>query len=403
MPKQPPIETGHEDGSWFLEAVGARPRSPRPSETLAALERENALESDLRSAESVMGLPEQDTHDADNARSESEFISFHGDPGTSTSSFDPIPPPPVAPPGLFRDSGTDEPLDSEALTGTMFSPIDETDLSRPLRSGRRFRWPAVILVLMLIAIAAVAVWLVPQAMEQQALTVRQHNYDASLAIRTYIPTSQEALDSVTNPESDGDVGDAVPVISSLSSLGRDLSLAAVEPLPIAVPLLSLGSTQDLESLTQRSTLLAEDTAEIARRLGHGYVYRTSIPELLTPGDLPAEASGVDIDELTIQLASSLADDAGVVVDLPDDPAFAPTLALASSTLEQYTQWQVVYLEALSNADKDAVTDALSQFESLRQDLAQTNTEDLLTLRSELDVRLVSLASELDSHLVDLSR
>ena len=404
MPKPPPIETDHEDGSWFLEAVGAKPQSPRASESLAELERENTLESERPSTDSDITHDEQPAPEVEHVSQTSEFVSFQGDPGTSTSSFDPIPPPPVAPQGVFDVPEPPELPDSDPPTGTMFAPIDETSLSRPLRTKRRFRWPVVFLVLTLIAIAAVAVVWVPRALEQQALTVRQHNYDASLAVRTYIPTSQAALDSITNPASSDDaVNASVSVISSLSSLGSDLDAAASEPLPISIPLVTPDSTSDLESLTQRSTLLAGDTTEIARRLGHGYVYRTSIPELLTPGDLPTEASGSAIDELTIRLASSLADDAGVVADLPDDSAFAPTLALASSTLEQYTQWQRVYLDALTAANDPAITDALDQFDALRDDLARSNTEDLLTLRSELDNRLVSLASGLDSHLADLSR
>ncbi len=404
MPKPPPIDTEHEDGSWFLEAVGAKPQTPQGSESLAELERENTLESERSSTESGTTPDAPAAPEVERASRTSEFISFHGDPGTSTSSFDPIPPPPVAPQGVFDTPEVQQLPDPDPPTGTMFEPIDETSLSRPLRTKRRFRWPVVFLVLALIAIAAVAVVWVPRALEQQALTVRQHNYDASLAVRTYIPTSQTALDSITNPASSNDaVNASVSVISSLSSLGSDLEAAASEPLPVSIPLITPDSTSDLESLTQRSTLLAGDTTEIARRLGHGYVYRTSIPELLTPGALPSEASGSAIDELTIQLATSLADDAGVVADLPDDAAFAPTLALASSTHEQYTQWQGVYLDALTAANQPAITDALDQFDALRNDLARSNTEDLLTLRSELDNRLVSLASALDTHLTDLSR
>jgi len=394
MAKHRSLDDGFEDGSWFLEAVGAKPPPPRASETLAELERDNAVpEPPVAEFEqvsltggslAVRGTP-----------------SLDGDPGTSTSSFDPIPEVPPTPEGFIEP--TLGPL-ALALPASSEPEFGDPQLAPALRTKRRFRWPAIVFLIFLGALGATLVLWLPNVQEQQAFTVRQNNYDAAYSLRTHLPASQSALDSITNPNSsESEIADVMPIVSSLSNRGAALAEVASAPLPVTVPFLTPASMENLGTFTEQSTFLAADASEIARRLNRGYVYRTSMPKLLVTGALPSVASTNEIGALSVTLASSLADDAAVVADLPNDPAFATTLALVSSTLELYSQWRDEYLEALAAQDAEAASVLLAALEVLRSDLADTTRADLLSFRVEIDSRIVELASSLDNHLENLSR
>jgi len=394
MAKHRPLEAGFEDGSWFLEAVGAKPSPPRASESLAELGRDNAVPEP-----SVAEFEPASLTGGSAAAPRTTFLD--GDPGTSTSSFDPIPEAPPTPEGLF------EPVQGTATDTAQYRPADELDdtlLAPALQTKRRFRWPAIVFLIFLGSVGAAGFLWLPNVQEQQAFTVRQNNYDAAYSVRTHLPASQTALDSITNPNSsDSVIAAAIPVISSMSSRGAVLADVASEPLPVRVPFLTPASMENLETFTEQSAFLAADTSEIARRLNRGYVYRSSMPKLLVTGALPTAASTNEIAALSVRLASSGADDAAIVADLPDDPAFADTLALASSTLDIYGEWQEDYLNALTVQDADSASNLLRGLEVLRSDLAAATTTDLLNFRTEIDSRIVDLASSLDNHLENLSR
>ncbi len=390
MAKQPTTKPDHDDGSWFLQAVGAEPPAPTASEVVAELQRENT-QPDLPAVDDTKHPSPRETN------SEIEIVSFDGDPGTSTSSFAPIPVPPPTPPEL-----------SEVTTEMdIISPgqaFDDTVLAPALRTRRRFRWPvAGFLVFAIAAFGVAALWL-PRAVENEAFAVRQSNYDATLAVRSYLPTAQTALDAVTDPASTPDVLSAsVPIISQLSSHATNLATTAQEPLPPRIPLVSSQAIDDLAPIQDQSAILASDASEVARRLGHGYVYRTSIPELLDTGDLPASASTQEINTIAILLASSLADDAALISDLPTDPAFASVLTRATQAQERYGPWQIAYLGALTSNDPETAAGLIAEIAAIKSSLAEENEATLLAFRSSLDGRIVSLAGELQAHLDHLTR
>ena len=391
MAKQPPQKPAQDDGTWFLEAVGAKTPAPTPIEAVEELTRENAIPE--------LDSPQEPSpaHDdtASVCRNQIERITFDGDPGTSTSTFAPIPEPPPPPPVVASDTVPPDMPQPE---------FDEALLAPALRTRRRFRWPvAIALITILVAIGVAVVWL-PRAADQEALAIRQSNYDATLAVRSHLPAVQGALDAVTNPQSTNDqVTAAIPTISQLSSQARTLSDAAAAPPPTLFPFIPSNSLDALVPLQERSNILASDTAEIARRLGHGYVYRTSIPQLLVTGDLPTEASTRQINVIAVDLASSLADDAGVVGDLPSDPSFAGVAQAASLAVERYGVWQNEYLATLASGDAPAATVLIEEIAAVRDQLASINTEALLSFRTEMDARILSLADQLDEHLSDLAR
>ncbi len=390
MAKQPPQKPAQDDGTWFLEAVGAKTPSPTPIEAVEELTRENAIAELDSPAE-----PPPAHGDTASVRHEQiERITFDGDPGTSTSTFAPIPEPPP-PPLLGSETAPPDTPEPE---------FDETLLAPALRTRRRFRWPvAIALITVLVAVGVAVVWL-PRAADQEALAIRQTNYDATLQVRSFLPEVQGALDAITNPESTNDqAAGAIPTLSQLSSQASTLSDAAAIPPPTLFPFVPSDSLDALVPLQERSNILASDTAEIARRLGHGYVYRTSIPQLLATGVLVTEASTQQINAIAVDLASSLADDAGVVGDLPNDPSFAGVTQGAALAIERYSQWQDEYLAALASGDAAAATGFIAEIAAMRDDLASINSEALLAFRTEMDGRVLSLADQLDEHLSDLAR
>ncbi|MFV1999997.1 MAG: hypothetical protein ACC654_06500 [Acidimicrobiia bacterium] len=393
MAKHRPLEAGVEDGSWFLEAVGAQPPPAGASESLSELQCENAEpETFVANVE-----PESSTGGSVDVP---DTTYLDGDPGTSTSSFDPIPDIPQTPEGL--EPNQNFPVGASAHSSA--SELDDTLLAPALQTKRRFRWPTIALVVFLVALLAAAIFWLPKVQEQQAFAVRQNNYDAAYNIRTHLPASQTALDSITNPNSsESEIAAVIPIVASLSNRGAALADAATQRLPATVPFLAPPSMENLDTFTEQSTFLAADTSEIARRLNRGYVYRTSMPKLLVTGALPTAASANEIAALSVTLASSLADAAAVVSELPNDPAFAATLTVVSSTLDLYREWQDDYLNALTAQDADSASDLLGALEVLRSDILAATTSDLLLFRIEIDSRIVDLASSLDNHLENLSR
>jgi len=392
MAKQPTTKPEHDDGTWFLQAVGAEPPEPTPSEVVAELERENTMPD-------LPALTQEASETPRVGNTEIEIVSFDGDPGTSTSSFAPMPVPPPSPPQL-----SDATAEIDIVAAPTADLFDDTLLAPALRTRRRFRWPvAGFFVLVLAVVAIAALWL-PRAAENEAFTVRQSNYDATLAVRTYLPTAQTALDAITNPAStSGVLSASVPVISQLSSHATNLATVAEDPLPRRLPLVPSQAITDLEPIQEQSAILASDASEVARRLGHGYVYRTSIPGLLATGQLPTSATTQEVNAIAIRLASSLADDAALISDLPTDDAFAAVLAQATQAQERYGPWQVAYLGALTSRNPDAAAALIAEIDEITSALKAQNLATLLEFRSSLDERIVSLAVELQAHLDHLTQ
>lgn len=387
-------QSASNDGSWFLEAVGAKEKSPTPIESVERLEQENTTEAE---AVTVGATPEPAS------------ATFDGDPGTSTSSFHPVPAPPPPPDLEHPGTATDTPADTEAEAPPP-SPVtpddgpDDDGLPAQIRSRRNFRWPIVIGLLLAIgAVIAAAVWL-PRSLEDDALAVRQAYYDAAADLRNHLPTAQQGLDAITNPASGSDeVSASVPVVAELDTKAFALEAVTAEPLPAPLPLIPTGPVDALEPLQVRGNVLGVSGTRLAGRLGDAYVYRTAVPTLLDTGSLPLAATTQEVNELSVRLASSLASDAGVIADLPDDPDFAASRGAASAAVERYAPWQDEYLAALGAEDADAAAALVSEMDRIRAELAETVQADLLRFRSDADAEIVALAAELERYLADITR
>lgn len=371
-------ESGGNDGTWFLEAVGARDRTPSSIEAVEQLESENV---------DTIG-------DA--------AATFDGDPGTSTSSFHPVPAPPP-PPDLEHPAVRSEPPDDAAPLGEPV-PMPDEALSAPLRSRRRFRWPIVIVLVLSIVGVGVAAIVLPRMVEDDALVVRQSYYDAAVDLRAYLPEAQSALDAVTNPASSDDmVSAAVPAVAELDTTAFTLESATSEPLPSAPPLVPSDPIDALEPLRVRGNVLGITGSQIATRIGSAYVYRTAIPGLLDMGTLPSGATTQEVNEISVRLAASLATAAGVLADVPSDPVFATTRSAATAAIERYAPWQDEYLASLTSEDAETATRLVDELELMHTDLIAALEADLLVFRSTADADIVTLAADLEAYLDDLTR
>ncbi|HSJ70282.1 MAG TPA: hypothetical protein VLA29_01400 [Acidimicrobiia bacterium] len=379
------------DGSWFLEAVGARKKAATPIEAVAELEEENTRTQDV-----IAGAPEP---------ARTMAMTFDGDPGTSTSSFAPVPVVPRPPDLSVRLDAvvtTREPGASDATAAG--SRVVDGDLPPILRSRRNFRWPVVIALFLIIAgIGAAALWL-PRSVELQAASIRQGYYDSASELRNYLPTAQGALDTITNPATEeAAISGSVPLIAEFASVGLGLQAATAEPLPTILPLVPSGPIDDLAPLRFTGSVLGASGSDLAGRLGDAYVYRTTIPLLLQTGPLPLSATTQELNEVSVRLAGSLAENAGAVADLPEDPTLDAVALLARESVARYADWQDEYLGALASGDTEATEVLVIEIDTLRSTLEAATEDALLVVRTEVDNRIVVLAGDLEVYMEDLSR
>jgi len=258
-------------------------------------------------------------------------------------------------------------------------------------------------VLLIIAVGVAAVFL-PRAVEAEALAVRQTYYDVTSDVRSYIPEVQVALDSITDETSDiAELSAAIPRIAGLDSRSFAMQQAAAEPLPSVLPLVPTGAIDALVPLRDTTAGLGDDGSDLARRLGNAYIYRVSIPGLMQTGNLPTAATTETINEISTTLAASLADDAATVAQLPQDPVFVEVKALADLSHARYATWQMEYLAALTNEDRDSAENLIAEITETKSLLARTNTEALALFRSEFDAYIVAYSGSLEVHMHNLSQ
>ncbi|KAA3640183.1 MAG: hypothetical protein DWP92_03470 [Armatimonadetes bacterium] len=425
-----PDDANDGDGSWFLEAVGATPPTPTGAESLAELTKENEVVLRPAAADLPESEPQQSPDsDADTARSKAPqdtatvalrttqitTSSFDGDPGTTNATYDrsarsskrqtttrPIvpPPPPPPPPAPTATAVIPEPPVSAPVESNQV----DAELARPLRSKRSFRWPiVVVLVLLIAAVAAAAIWL-PQATESEALSVRQSYYDTTAAVRNHLPATQTALDAITTIDSSPEsLTASIPIIATLDGLAFDMEAAAAEPLPSVLPLVPKGAIDALEPLQQQTALLGVEGTQMASRLGNSYIYRTTIPTLMDVGNLPTSASTETINTISVTLATSLSKDAATVAALPADVTFDVVREEAVASHARYTDWQSEYLAALTSENTELALTLVTELDGMRVSLNASNAAALGAFRTEVDLWIVTYAGQLEAHMAALTQ
>lgn len=338
------------DGAWFLELVGLTPASPSLEDTLATLAPVQTVAVDERS--STTGL-------------------------IAAVDLDPA------------DTSTHTTAVTEATPPVAIVP---ESLPTPPRD-HRIRWSIVIpTVLVAVGVAALALWL-PARTRAEAAVLAGRYRTAVMELRNALPDAQAALADLTDPDTDPErLADVVPAAAAFQATAGRLADLASQPLPATPPLVPRAPLDALEPGRERMGVLAAEGDLIARRLARGFTYRTTIPRLLGVPALPTTADDATRDDLAVQLAASLATATELLGELRDDPAFTSTAFAARAAVEELPSWQDRYLAALAGGDVDAAGSAVAELEASRRALDATLTADLLTLRSDLDRRIIELAA-----------
>jgi hypothetical protein len=353
-----PQDRPGNDGRWFLELTGSVESEPTSTSSFATLEN---LEVQAGVAAAVAAGAATATDEADET-GEIEITAGAG------------------------------PLDDWQPEG----------LSRTLIKRKPFRWTVVGLTLIVIlAIVAGVLWL-PRAAENQATDLATSYSTALTDYRNVLPDTQAAVLVLADPEStESEITGVIPATADLQGHANGVSTMAAEPLPFTLPFVSRSSFEALEPTRSSMVVLGRSGEDVAARIGRGYVYRTTVPELFSMPDLPVEADTGTINQLSVDLASVLADTSSLASELPEDPLFVPVKAAATEAAERFAEWQLEYLEALRSDDPEAATALLSELADARDTIEHANAVALVTLGEEVNAEIVVLAGNIEETIASM--
>lgn len=353
MPKQSDPLPGN-DGRWFLELVGVVEPSLESTDTYATLE----------------GLVPPPTPD---------------DTATITAAA-----------GAAAVKGAL--LDDSAANGEFVPLGTET----PAGIKRRRRWPWVvvgILVLAIVGVVASGVYLLPRSADEEASLLASQYRSTLTNMRNELPATQLALGSLTDPAADEDIAAVPTAIARLNSASGLTTSEATGPLPETLPLVPRTAFEALKPTRSTMTILGATGRDLAGRIGVAYTYRTTMGSLFAVNVLPSSASETRITELSLALATDLADTGRLVADLPPDAAFIEVRDAAVSASERYATWQLEYLEALRAQDTDRAAQLIAERGAALAALDEILSRALIGVRTELDPLIVELARELEAAIV----
>ena len=368
-----PQDRPGNDGRWFLELTGTVESEPTSTSSFATLEN---LDIQAGVAAAVAAGTATATDEADET-GEMEITAVTAAPTADTA----------------------------VVASVEGGPLDDWQpegLSRTLIKRKPFRWTVVGLTLIVIlAIVAGVLWL-PRAAENQATDLAT-SYSAALTdYRNVLPETQAAVLVLADPEStESEITGVIPATANLQGHANGVSTMAAEPLPSTLPFVSRSSFEALEPTRSSMVVLGRSGEDVAARIGRGYVYRTTVPELFTMPDLPVEADTGTINQLSVDLASVLADTSRLASELPEDPLFVPVKTAATEAAERFAEWQLDYLEALRSDDPEAATALLSELADARDTIEHANAVALVTLGEEVNAEIVLLAGNIEETIASM--
>jgi hypothetical protein len=371
--KEPQIPLPGNDGRWFLELAGVIEPAPRPTETYTELE---ALEPPpaFVASESVAVTA--------GAAAVSGSLSADTNGGTEGDNETFVPVAPRSDEGL-KDWRPD-------------------DVSPRLGRHGFGRWLAGALFVLAVAAVALAVFLLPRAVQSEADALATGYAQSLTDLRNELPNSQGALASLTDPASTPEaVSASVPAIGDLNTRGTVVISLATTPLPSTLVLIPRGPLVALDPTRTTMLILGAEAEGISGRLATTFTYRSTVPALFATPDLPVEADSATTDALSVALAESLAETARLVADLPPDPTFTETRDLATKASERYATWQLEYLDALREGHTDRATALIVELDAAVDDIDAALGVALGVVRVEVDPRIVALAIETESAIADI--
>jgi hypothetical protein len=360
---QQPLLPGN-DGRWFLEAAGVVEQPPSPTSSYTELK-------DLKPPAPVVA-------------SESAAVAA----GTAAVSG-----------SLATDEDADEGtfVPVAAPTGAPLPDWEPDEVSS--RLGRRGygRWVVLGIAVALIAAAGFAIYYFPRGVQQDAVALASAYRTSLTTLRNELPSTQVALQILTDPASSPEeVSSTVPVIGDLTSDATIVIRQAAAPLPSTPPLVPRTPLENLEPTRDTMLILGAEAEGISGRLATTFTYRSTVPDLFATPDLPTQADSAAVDQLSVELAESLAETARLIADLPPDPTFAATRDAATEASERYATWQLEYLDALREGDTARATTLVAELEDARARIKDSLDVALAAVRTEVDPKIVGLAGETEA-------
>ncbi len=240
----------------------------------------------------------------------------------------------------------------------MGSKLLTDDLSETGTRDRRALWRMLVigagLAIMLTLIGATYKTLTD--MPVQAAAAREAQY--TLSAQELFDTLGPVANSVYADGLSSDAG-----LSALTSHLGDLDIAArrsaslaAEPLP-STPI--LGRTADINALAEPRDRLASGSAQalsIGKQIGDAMAYSLTMSLAFNLPELPEQAPPSQVDEIALQLSTSIAETGLLLARLPDDPAFEGFRQRASETVASVEQIQAEYIAALRSGDATRAAD-----------------------------------------------
>lgn len=345
--KRPREALPGNDGRWFLELVGALPPEPSPTDTYATLQQ-------------LIPPPPSD----ETATIASTAVATTASGGLETSAS-----PNGGPPG------------------------DDMERARGFAG-----WWVLASVLLLLGIAVAAgVVLLPRAAQTEAAAAAAAHRSALVALHNELPATQRALDDLTDPTSSVELVATIPAaLARLSTATGEVTAVATGRLPATLPLVPRDRFDALEPARSAMLILSGEAAGLGAQLGTGYAYRTAIGSLFAIGPLPVTLDDEATAELSLTLATDLADTGRIVAELRAEPRFRAVYDLAAAVSERYATWQLDYLDALYEDDPARAESLVAELAATVDGMNAALEEALLTLRTDADAEIVRLASELET-------
>jgi hypothetical protein len=281
-----------------------------------------------------------------------------------------------------------------------FADWTPEELSRTIRSRRNYRWSVLAGLLVLGGLLGVVLMWIPTISERAASERTAAYANALVEVRRRLPDVQQVLGSVTDLTLDIPA-DAAATLTGLTSAAKNAGDLAADELPATFPLIPRSPIEELQPHREQLGLVAADASSLGSRLDAIYRYRAATENLVALPPLPTEANASTVNELSVSLATLLADVTGTLSGLPADEALGTHRNRLGEILDRLGEWQVEYLDALRREDATTAAALIEEATLWEQRLDSAMRAGMGTARSELDIELVRLASDIERALAGL--
>jgi hypothetical protein len=268
------------------------------------------------------------------------------------------------------------------------------DLSRRLRSRRRFRWTVIVVALAVAAGAWFGLQWLPTIAEDRAAGRSAEYQEVLNALSNEVSGFPQAIVVVTDAASGSDtVLLQVGAVARFSDAAEDVNAAAAAPLPQLPPLVPDDAVTALRPARERLGLVGMQAAAIGARMNQAITYRIIADGMFLLPSLPVQVAGTnDVAPLGVALAESLVDTVTLAADLPDDPAFSAHRARTQVLIADLEPRQADYLDALRRDDFERATE-----------FTEWIAAELAAVDAELGPALAEIADWSNTQLAELEQ